>query len=132
MKTSTRAHEGRVTLVTGAAQGIGQAIAGALAERGAGDCNRPSTLPRHREAQCVGHDDAARAVRGRAQQNRATAGRGDNTTRRCDRVRTPRLSPSLEGHRGETAKGSWDVAQRAGSAKTNETLQDRASCGLAE
>ncbi|MGA7931218.1 MAG: zinc-binding dehydrogenase [Candidatus Sulfotelmatobacter sp.] len=40
------------------------------------------------------------------------AGRGDNTTRRCDRVRTPRCSPGLEGHRRETAKGSWNVAQR--------------------
>ena len=51
------------------------------------------------DAPCVGRDDAARAVRGRARQNRATAGRGDNTTRRCDRVRTPRCSPGLEGHR---------------------------------
>src|SRR6266446_7866278 len=35
MKTSTTTHEGRIALVTGAAQGIGQAIAVALAERGA-------------------------------------------------------------------------------------------------
>jgi 3-oxoacyl-ACP reductase-like protein len=35
MKTSTRTHEGRVAFVTGAGQGIGQAIALALAGRGA-------------------------------------------------------------------------------------------------
>src|SRR5262249_14152672 len=35
MKTSIKTHEGRLALVTGAAQGIGQAIALAIAERGA-------------------------------------------------------------------------------------------------
>jgi len=35
MKTAGKTHEGKVALVTGAAQGIGQAIAVALAERGA-------------------------------------------------------------------------------------------------
>jgi NAD(P)-dependent dehydrogenase (short-subunit alcohol dehydrogenase family) len=35
MKASVKTHEGKIALVTGAAQGIGQAIALALAERGA-------------------------------------------------------------------------------------------------
>ncbi len=70
------------------------------------------------------------AVRGRARQNRATAGREGDTTRRRDRVRAPRCGPGLERHRRELARGSWDVAQRAGSGKTQTTRQDRASCGL--
>jgi NAD(P)-dependent dehydrogenase (short-subunit alcohol dehydrogenase family) len=46
MKSSTKTHEGRVALVTGAAQGIGQAIAVALAERGAQVIATDLTLPR--------------------------------------------------------------------------------------
>src|SRR5437868_1254790 len=53
---------------------------------------------RYREAPCVGRDDEARGVRGRARQNRATAGRGDDTTGRRDRVPAPGCSPGLEGH----------------------------------
>src|SRR5213593_529923 len=45
MKTSIRTHEGRVALITGAAQGIGQALALALAERGAEVIATDLTLP---------------------------------------------------------------------------------------
>jgi len=85
---------------------------------------------RDREAPRVRRDDEARAVRRRARQNRATAGRGDDTTRRRDRVRAPGCGPGLEGHRREPARGSWDVAQWAGSGRTQVARKDRASCGL--
>jgi NAD(P)-dependent dehydrogenase (short-subunit alcohol dehydrogenase family) len=45
MQTSSRTHEGRLALVTGAAQGIGQAIALALGERGAQAIATDLTLP---------------------------------------------------------------------------------------
>ena len=45
MKNATKTHEGRVALFTGAAQGIGQAIAVALAERGAQVIATDLTLP---------------------------------------------------------------------------------------
>ena len=52
-------------------------------------------------------------------------------TGRRERVRAPGCGPGLEGHRREPTRGSWDVAQWAGSGKTQITRQDRASCGLA-
>ena len=56
---------------------------------------------------------------------------GTIPTRRRDRVSAPGCGPGLEGHRWEPARGSWDVAQWAGSGKTQVTRQDRAPCGPA-
>jgi NAD(P)-dependent dehydrogenase (short-subunit alcohol dehydrogenase family) len=48
MRTSPGTHEGRLALVTGAAQGIGQAIALALAERWAQVIATDITLPQEK------------------------------------------------------------------------------------
>ena len=85
---------------------------------------------RGRQASCVWRNDEARALSGHAGKNRSTAGRGDDTARRRERVRAPGCGRGLEGHRREPASGSWNVAQLAGSGKTQVTWQDRASCGL--
>jgi NAD(P)-dependent dehydrogenase (short-subunit alcohol dehydrogenase family) len=49
---------------------------------------------------------------------------------RRHRVRAQGCGPGMEGHRRESARGSWVIAHWAGSGKTQVTRQDRASRGL--
>jgi NADPH:quinone reductase-like Zn-dependent oxidoreductase len=59
----------------------------------------------------IGSDLIGGDVAAYAPQNRATAGRGDDTTGRRDRVPARGCGPGMEGHRWEPASGSWNVAQ---------------------
>jgi NADPH:quinone reductase-like Zn-dependent oxidoreductase len=56
----------------------------------------------------------ARAVRGHARKNRATAGRGSDTIRRGDRVCTQGCGSGMGRRRWEAARCSWRVAHCAG------------------
>ena len=66
----------------------------------------------------------ARAVRRRTGPNRAAAGRGHDTTGRREGVRDRGCGPGLEGHRRESARGSWhaswDAAQWPGEREDAE------------
>jgi nucleoside-diphosphate-sugar epimerase len=101
----------RTILITGVTGNQGGAVAQALqgsgfhlrgltrkpeGERATALARQARIAGRVREAPCVGRDDEARAVSGCARQNRATAGRGDDTTRHRDRLRAPGCGPGLE------------------------------------
>src|ERR1700690_2462194 len=107
---SGRTHQGRVALVTGAAQGLGQAIALALAERGARviatDLAAPDeTVPR------IG--PPGHALRPPARQRFTSAARSAGLLARADR-RRPVDSPPGRGVEGASRVAG--VGQEEGAA----------------
>jgi NAD(P)-dependent dehydrogenase (short-subunit alcohol dehydrogenase family) len=113
MKPPIRTHEGRVALVTGAAQGIGQAIALALAERGAQviatDLTSPTeTVQRigdtaHALSLDVTQEEQWRSVAARALE----LGEVDIVVNNAGYSRTDRSMISIWRHGGKPSLQTW-------------------------
>jgi len=110
----------KVDVVFDVIGGDTQAVVPRLEGRRPSHLRHPARIAgREREAPCVGRDDEARAVRGRARQNRATAGSGDDPTGRRDRTRS-RMWPAWKDIAG-TCQRFMDVAHWAGERHTQAT-----------
>ena len=147
----TRTHEGRVAVVSGAARGIGRALAEGLASRGArGGCgrrprpgrDRSGDRRRRRHAAAASWPTSARPPRSSGSRPRSAAATCSSTTRRCSGRRrssssttrcSARRSASTSSRSSSSRRHSrpaWSSAAGGGSSTSRRRPLLTATPGL--